>query len=301
MSELAPYVPEDFDEFWHEVVGEASSVKLDYHRSLSNDFDKPGFIVETINFATIGGRRLNGWFAYPEGARRRPAFVWVPPYGRESLLPNDYGTREGFASLSFNFFGHGAFYQEKYVPSRGYFSDGAESPYTWIYRQMFQDALIATRVLQAQVEVDEDRIGAMGMSQGAGMAIWLGAWSPIVKAVCADMPFLAGINETLMGNIYRYPMKELTDFIANLPVGEARVLNTVSYFDTINQATRCHVPTQVSLGQKDPASRPECVRAVFEALPEVKVLREYEGGHDWHTEMVANNASWLTNHLRITN
>ncbi|MFX4921939.1 acetylxylan esterase, partial [Acinetobacter baumannii] len=76
---------------------------------------------------------------------------------------------------------------------------------------MFQDATIAARVLQAQIEVDEDSIGAMGMSQGAGMSIWLGAWSPIVKAVCADMPFLAGINKTLTGSVYRYPLKELTD------------------------------------------------------------------------------------------
>lgn len=290
-------LPEDFEAFWHETVAEAFGVPLDYHRSLGNDFDLPGFEVQTLEFRGMGGRRLNGWIAYPPGARRLPSFVWLAPYGRESKLPDAYGTREGFTSLSFNFHGESPFHQEKYVTSRGYFAEGAESPESWVFRRMLQDAVIATRVLQAQVEADEDRIGAMGMSQGGGMSVWLGAWCPIIKAVCADMPFLANIWEQLTGNVYRYPLKELFDYMEELPVGEARVQNTVSYFDTVGQASVCHRPTQVSLGLKDPASRPENVRAVFDALPGSKELREYNWGHDWHPEMISNNRRWLLDHM----
>ncbi|MBC8064645.1 MAG: acetylxylan esterase [Chlorobia bacterium] len=292
MSELAPYVPEDFDSFWAQAMAEANSVRLDFHRSLKNDFDLTGFKVETIDFQGMTGR-VQGWFAYPEGARRLPSFIWVPPYGRESLLPDKYGTREGFASLSLNFHGHEAFHQEKYAIERGYFAEGADDPETWVFRRMFQDAVIATRVLQAQIEVDEDRIGAMGMSQGAGISIWLGAHCPIIGAVCADMPFLSGISHTIMKTVYRYPLKEVRDFMNEIPLGEARVLNTLSYFDTMNQATRCQVPTHVSLGLKDPACRPETVRATFDALPGKKKLVEYDWGHDWHPDMVESNRNWL--------
>jgi cephalosporin-C deacetylase-like acetyl esterase len=61
-------------------------------------------------------------------------------------------------------------------------------------------------VLEAQVEVDEERIGAAGMSQGAGMAIWLGTWCSIVKAICADMPFLGATWVSLVRGAYRYPL-----------------------------------------------------------------------------------------------
>lgn len=297
MTEYIPNLPEDFDDFWKETAAEATAVPLNFRRSLSNDFDAPGFKVETLQFSSVGGRVLSGWVAYPPGARRLPAFLWIPPYGRESVLPDSYGTREGFVSMSFNFFGHEAFHQEKYVPARGYFGEGAGSPYTWVFRRMFQDALIAAKVLQAQLEVDEDRVGSMGMSQGGGMSIWLGAWSPIVKAVCADMPFLAGMNQTLSRPVYRYPLKELLDFAENVPVGEAQVLNTVSYFDTINAATRCTRPTQVSLGLKDPAARPDAVRGVYNALPGQKALQIYDWGHDWHPDMIANNRNWLCDRL----
>lgn len=295
---FTPDPPEDFDEFWSVAKAEVAEAPLDYHRSLTNDFALDGFIVETLRFRGVRGEELHGWLAYPHGGRRLPSFVWVPPYGRESLLPNRYGTRDGFCSLSLNFFGHGAFYQEKYTPSRGYFAQGVDDPTTWIFRDMIQNAMMAARVLQAQTEADEDRIGAMGMSQGAGLSIALGAHSPVIKAVCADMPFLGGRHYILSRNAYRYPLKELIDFADSIPMGLDRVKYTLSYFDTLNQATRCTVPTHVSLGLKDPACRPESVEGVFEALATPrKVLRRYDVGHDWFPDMVENNRQWLLENL----
>jgi cephalosporin-C deacetylase len=200
--------------------------------------------------------------------------------------------------MSLNFHGESSFHQEAYKPARGYFAEGADSPETWIFRRMFMDAVIAARILQAQVEVDEDRIGAMGMSQGGGMAIWLGAWCPVIRAVCSDMPFLGGVDVPMLEKAYRYPLKELTEFMDRIPLGKERVANTLQYFDTAVQATRCRVPTQVSLGLKDPAVKPSQARHVYESLPGTKKLITYEGGHDWTPSMVENNRAWLVGNLR---
>ncbi len=300
MSEYAPYrpyVPEDMESFWLETASEAKSARLDYRRSMSNDFDLPGFRVERIEFLGMHEAQLHGWIAAPEGARKAPGFLWVPPYGRESLLPNEYGTREGLVSMSFNFFGHDAFHQETYRMERGYFSEGIEDPESFIFRTMFQNAYIAARVFQAQIEVDEDRIGVAGMSQGAGISIWLGAWCSIIKAVCADMPFFGAMNDTLRKQVYRYPLKEITDHADTIPLGIERVLHTVSYFDTLNQATFCKVPTHVSLGEKDPSCRPPVVESIYKALPGSKELHRYEIGHDWFPDMVPNNRNWLLANL----
>lgn len=290
--------PEDFGTFWAEVVEEANAASIDFRRSRTNEFDLPGFYVETLVFRGIDGQPRYGWIAYDPNVRRQPGFLWVPPYGRESKLPDSYGTRFGFTSMSFNLHGEGAFHQEKYDVGRGYFAAGAESPESWVFRRIIQDCILALRIFQLQPEVDEDRIGTMGMSQGGGLSVWLGAWCPIVKAVCADMPFLGNIGQTLSANVYRYPLKELVDYMETIPVGRERVLNTLSYFDTVHQALNCKVPTQVSLGLKDPACRPDTVRTVYEAVAGPKRLITYDWGHDWHPEMIENNRQWLLDNLR---
>ncbi|MBL8047948.1 MAG: acetylxylan esterase [Chthonomonas sp.] len=296
---MTPYVPEDFDQFWAEVVEEARAVPLDFRRSRRNDFVLDGFFVETIWFQSVQGRTVEGWLAIPRDGEVFPGFVWSPPYGRESLLPNRYGTRAGMVSLSLNFHGHGAFHQEKYTPTRGYFADGADDPNTWVFRRMFQDAFIAARVLEAQLEVDERQIAAMGMSQGAGLSLWLGAHCPIVRAVAADMPFLGAMPDALSRNAYRYPLKELIDYMETIPFGRERVLYTISYFDTMNQATRVRVPTLISRGLKDPACRPENVQAIYDAVPAAdKQLVTYDWGHDWHPDMVENNRDFVLRALK---
>lgn len=295
-----PYgIPVDFDEFWGSAVAEAKNAPLDYRRSVDPSHYESGHQIETFEFRGVGGERLHGWIAIPHHRIGRvPGFVWIPPYGRESLLPNQYGTREDMVSLSFNFHGLEAFHQESYIPARGYFAEGAEDPEKWIFRRMFQNAYMAVRILESLIEADEDRIGLMGMSQGAGIALWLSSWCPTVKVTCSDMPFLGGMSRTLGRSVYRYPLKELADFANQIPMGQVRLLHTLSYFDTFHQATRCKTPIQLSLGEKDPSVRPDTVLEMFELIPGPKRLIHYPGGHDWHEEMVQNNAEWFAEHLR---
>ena len=291
---FSPYVPEDFEQFWKQIAEEAASVPLSFRRRPAVGVTAAnGLRLDEIIFDSAEGHYVEGWIAYPNGARRLPSFLWIPPYGRESLLPNAYGTRQGMVSLSLNLHGESAFHQEKYETERGYFSDGALEPETWVFRRMIQHVLVALRVLQAQSEVDEDQIAAMGMSQGGGMSIWAAMVSPILKAVCADMPFLGAMRFALSRTAYRYPLKELVDLMEEEAMGRERVMHTLSYFDTVNCAVNAKLPVQVSYGLKDPAVRPETAQAIFDALPTQKRLVEYPGGHDWHEEMVETNLDWL--------
>ena len=311
MSLPQPYIPPGFDDFWFWTVREAESAPFDYDvgfepvrpEPTQTGQTDPGTItldheIKVFSFRGIKGETLRGWIAYPLHSRgSQPAFLWIPPYGRESVMPNQFGTRNGFVSLSFNFIGRDAFYQEKYSPKRGYFADGVLSKESWIFRGMFQNAVIALRVLADQPAVDSARMGTMGLSQGGGMSIWLGAWSERVKVVCADMPFLGAIRDTLMKSVYRYPLKELVDYAATVPNGQNRVIETLAYFDTMNQATRCAKPTLVSVGLKDPAVKPVQARAIYEALPGPKGLISYYWGHDWHRDMIETNRGWLERYL----
>lgn len=296
---LHPYPPDDLDEFWQAIQSEAESTPLDYVRRQAEHPAPQGLCVVRLDFRGVKGESLSGWLAHPcEISGRLPAFLWLPAYGRWSHLPDEYSTRPGMVSMSFNLHGLDAFHREEYTPSRGYFAEGIESPETWVMRKHAANTLLALRVLEAQSEADEGRIAVGGMSQGAGLAIWAGAWSRRVRCVVADMPFLSAMRYVFSMPVYRYPLKEITDFAGRIPLGMERAMHTLSYFDTVNLATRCTRPTQVSLGLRDPAVKPEAARAVYNALAtDDKRLIEYPGGHDWDPGMVERNLEWMNNHL----
>lgn len=293
MSICEPYLPEGFDEFWNTLASEAFIADLDYSRSGTQDYFRTGFKVETYTLKSISGMPLHGWLAYDPAGAPRPGFLWLPPYGRWSMTPNEYGTREGYASVSINYFGGGAFHEEAYSPHRGYFSEGVESPETWVFRRMIQDTILMCRMFLEQPEVESSKVSAMGLSQGGGMAIWLASVVPQIRCVVADFPFLSAMPWVLSQNVHRYPLRELFDWADHREGGKEEILNTIAYFDTVNVATRCRKATLLCSGLRDPAVKPEQVEAVYEALPGKKEIREIDYGHDWHPSMVQANKEWL--------
>ncbi|MFN8140033.1 MAG: acetylxylan esterase [Fimbriimonadales bacterium] len=299
---LLPYLPEDFDQFWDDVREEALTAKLDFSRTARNVQQLPNHRIDLLEFRGIHGETLHAWLAIPDNlSGRAPAFLWLPPYGRESSLPNEYTTREGMVSMSFNFHEYNAFYQTKYSPSEGYFAEGILAPHTWAFCGMTQNAIIAARVLEGQLEADEDRLAIAGLSQGGGMAIWTAANCPLIKCVVADLPFLSCMQHVFSKPIYRYPPKEITDFADTVPLGLARAKYTISYFDTVNLATKLKTPALLSYGLKDPACKPETVRAVYDAIQGRRRLIEYTGGHDWDPGMIKTNRDWMLETLNVSN
>lgn len=299
MSVFSPQYPDKFDAFWQETVDLAEHYALDFSvGNFVSDRSETHAVAE-YEFKSISGQKLFGWVAKPKAAEgESPGFLWLPPYSRWSMLPNEYGTRIGYSSISLNYFGESAFHQEVYKPERGYFADGAESPETWIFRRMIQDAILVSRIFAEQDFVDRNRIGAMGMSQGGGMSIWLGAVCPRIKAVVADMPFLGAMPWVLdLSKAFRYPLKELTDAMLVSEEHRQAIFDTLSYFDTVNLAGQCLKPTRVTLGLKDPAVKPDQARAVYAALPGQKEIQEIDWGHDWHPEMISGGLNWFNQYI----
>ncbi|MBS1707350.1 MAG: acetylxylan esterase [Armatimonadetes bacterium] len=291
-------LPAGFESFWHETTEEARSAPLDVSGPYPSSRDSATHRVEVLTYRGMGGCERHAWVAWPEV--EQGAFLWVPPYSRWSMKPNEYGTREGYVSLSPNLLGEDAFHDEVYTPARGYFAEGVGSPNTYILKRLYQDSLLALRALQALSGFDSEKTGSMGMSQGGGISVWLGAWSGLVGAVVADMPFLSEINKVLAEDrAFRYPMKELVDWREANADGPARLERTLSYYDTSSQAAFCHVPTLITLGLKDPAVKPFQAEAVFDALPGTKELVKMDWGHDWHPSMVDRNLDWLDRHLAV--
>ena len=300
MNLVQPNIPTDFKDFWDNNTQEALKHPVEYQKKES-DHPSDTHHIQIFQFNGIKNNTLNGWIAIPKDLpsfSKASAFIWLPHYGPSSVLPNKYGTRKDFISLSFNLHGKDPFNQDAYSKELGYFTHRVESKETWIFKEIFQNCCIATKILADLEEVEESKIASMGLSQGGGLAIWLGTWIPhLIKATCADLPFLAAITNTLEEKVFRYPTKEFIDYFAEDPTRKEKAYNTLNYYDTINIASQCKTPTLVSLGTKDPASKPYTVKSIYQSLPSTKKLVEYEWGHNWHPEMITNNLNWLNDYL----
>ncbi len=145
-----------------------------------------GADYEEVTFPTASGHHIvqGWWFLRPETTR---VVVGCTGYrGTKSELIG-IGTalwRAGFNVLLFDYFGHGA--------DRG-------APITLAYREL-QDFYAALAYVKARMPAA--RIGVIGFSMGASIAIMGSAHRPEVRAVVADSSF-ATHAEVVMHNVQR--------------------------------------------------------------------------------------------------
>jgi len=289
----APYAPPDFQTFWERIAWSHTSVPLNIERTHKTLDDTSTHRVDRISFVGGGGKRIHGWFGVPKD--EIPLFgglLCLPVYGWEAQPIDFNSTLPGFATLSLNLHGYPPDYIRDYEYGDGYMARGIESRDSYIFRDITITALRALDVLAEQVEVDNNRLVAGGMSQGGGLVFWLSALTNRLKAVYADMPFYADHREYFRRQV-RYPYKEIFDYIQTHPSTEVEIRQTLAYYDTLNFAPHTRCPVQVSYGKKDPKVRPIGVQSIYSALPEPKNLIVYENGHDWDPKMPENNLAWL--------
>jgi len=135
--------------------------------------------------------------------------------------------------------------------------------------------------LLARPEVDGDRIGAVGGSQGGGLAITIAAMRKEITAASISAPYLCGYMDAIE-LAHAYPFHEINDYLHTYPERRADVVRTIAYFDGISFADKIKCPVIVNIGLQDNVVPPETGYAVFNAIAsDNKNFYEYDGhGHD---------------------
>ncbi|TAK22057.1 MAG: acetylxylan esterase [Chloroflexota bacterium] len=293
--------PSDFDGFWNEahrdldLVPDAVFVERSSLRS-SDTID-----VFEVRFSSIGGARVFGWLARGREARsRRPGLVIFPGYGGSPGIPRAWA-KVGFVALQISPRGH-HLSDDRIAPGfPGLMTSGIDEPRDYVYRGVYCDAWRAVDVLAGRDDVDRDRVGVTGGSQGGALAMIAAAGRTPVAAVAADVPFLTAIRDALsLGN--SYPYEEVKDYLRVQPERRQAVLTTLDYIDTVNFADRVRASALLSVGLRDDICPPQTAYALFNALTCPKDIRVYaEGAHEGggYTHAVAKEA-WLRETLGAT-
>ena len=207
-----------------------------------------------------------------------PALLYLPGYGTRNLAPPTFLAQKGYTVLAINGRGNAI---EKGAPKSydDYLTEGIESPGTYVYHEIVEQALRGWWALAKREEVDPDRMGIVGVSEGGGLGLILATLEPQVRAVSADAPLLADFP--LSVRRARWPYQSLRQYLQGHPERAAQTATTLSYFDLSNFAPEVRCPSLLSVGFLDQVSLPTAVCGMYNLLGGRKEFHPFpEAGHE---------------------
>ena len=273
--------PGDIDAFWDDVLAETARIPLEpevVHDPLRSS---EAIDVYEVFFTSLDRVRIAGWYALPkQRAGRLPGLLQVPGYNMEPPIPKVWA-RKNYAALSVAPRGKLRSNRQFNPGYPGLLTYGMVDRNTYSYRGFYMDACRAVEFLLSREEVDGDRIGVTGHSQGGGLTVSTAALRPEIKAAAAGAPYLCGYMDAIELTD-AYPYQEIADYLRMNPGSREQVENTLAYFDGINLAHRINCPIIVSVGLQDSTCPPETGYAMFNAIASAdKKIYGYDGhGHD---------------------
>ncbi len=292
--------PSDFDAFWAGVLEQAATAPLAPDMVLDPLRTSDEVEVFEVFYTSIEHLRIAAWYCRPARRKgRTPAIMFLPGYQMDPPIPKDWA-RRGYSALSVAPRGK--------LRSLSRFNPGYPNllthnivdRHTYAYRGFYVDCWRGVDFLLSRPEVDPERIGVTGSSQGGGLTITAAAMRPEVRAAAAGAPYLCGYLDAIELT-HTYPYEEINDFLRAHPESRRAVEETVDYFDGINFADRIRCPIIVNIGLQDNVCPPETGYALFNRIAAAdKRLYAYDGhGHDagrsTHREVVHD---FFARHLR---
>ncbi|SDE12751.1 acetylxylan esterase [Glycomyces harbinensis] len=288
--------PGDFDDFWQATVAEARTFDLGVTvepvptRLTALD-------VFDVSFRGCGGDAVRAWLRLPKHRTGPlPGLVQFFGYGngRGHALRDLRWAAAGYAHLAVDARGQGhGDTPDNTVdgPSAGGFlTRGIASPETYYYRRVYTDAVRAVEALRSLEAVDPARVGAVGASQGGGIALAVAGLVPDLAALIVQAPFLCELDRAA-GLSREHPYALLAEHFATRRLEAPAALATLRYFDGVNHAKRARAPALLSTGLADGIAPPATVLPAFTAYagPKRIALWPYNG-HEAGGDLDEENA-----------
>ncbi len=285
--------PDDFDAFWEATLAEARAAARPAEFVRGSDPLFRTVAVHDVTFSGFAGDAIRGWLITPADAPGPlPCVVQFVGYGggRSTPLDHLHVATAGLAHFIMDTRGQGAGWSAGSTgdphpangPSvPGFLTRGIEDPRRYYYRRLITDAVCAVTAAGSHAAVDAERIAVSGASQGGGLALAAaGLCGDAVRALICDVPFLCNYRRALELTDAE-PYAELSRYLAVHRGSEARVLETLRYFDGLHFAPKVTAPSLLSVGLCDLICPPSTVFSVCNRIPAPRRIEVYRyNGHE---------------------
>lgn len=268
--------PVGFKEYWRHSLEELNGVVPDFSMVKNDSLSSGQRDAYIISFRSVGNVVIRGYYFVPSKAGRYPAILHLPGYGYGfENLQGFMDSKEDVAELALCVRGHGI--------SADVFNPGFDIPGIWgyklydkeeiAYRSIYLDCVRAVQFLCQRPEIDSNRIGVMGGSQGGGLTLATAGLLPEKLRACAYFdPFPCDIRDQI--RVRKICVEELQAYLKyyNHPCSFEKALEVQDFIDVKNFAGLIRAKTFYATGLMDD----DCPSRVgFGAYNEMKTEKEY--------------------------
>ena len=307
LDELRNYKPRltrtsRFTQFWSENVNQAQEQPLNVQTKPISYFSNKVKVSKVTFEGFIDKSPIVGRFIKStEHKDKDPTLVFFHGYGSSKGTVSDY---LGWIMLGFSVFSIDMRGQSGESPDRaeynygnitGHMTKGILNESSYYYRYAYMDCYRAIEYVLTREDID-GRIGVVGHSQGGGISLAMASLHKKIAIVMSSVPFLCNFGRAV--NVAETgPYLEILNYLKTHPDDEYRIMETLSYFDTMNLAPDIKPTTLISVGLVDTTCPPSTIFATYNHVGTVqKDLAIYPGmGHEELNIYIEKKMRWTAN------
>ncbi|MDD3154834.1 MAG: alpha/beta fold hydrolase [Victivallaceae bacterium] len=270
--------PADFDEYWQRALDELDA------RPPEVTFAPARFgnstLIETgeLFFTGVGGSRIFCKMARPRRSADRTGGAVLKFHGY-SGDSGDYAGLVGIAAhgltvLAMDCRGQGGRSEDLASVKGSTFHDFIlrgmdDSPDKLYFRNVFLDCAEAARILRTLPDVDGERIGVCGGSQGGGLTLACAALAPFVKCAAPIFPFLCDYQRVWEMDQAKAAYQDITYYFRHfdpLHEREKELFTRLGYIDVQHLAPRITAKVLMQTGLMDTVCPPSTQYAAYNKI-----------------------------------
>lgn len=269
--------PADFDAFWDNALAELQAVDPAPVLERTDAISPRQAEAFDLWFTGVGGARIYAKYIRPKNATQpHPAVLQFHGYTGNSGEWQDKLNlvSEGFAVAALDCRGQGGRSEDntpvKGNTHHGHFIRGLDdSPEKLLFRSIFLDTAQLARVVMSFEEVDGNRVGTQGGSQGGALSVACAALVPQIKRCVSIFPFLSDYRRVWEMDLAKDAYAELKTYFRFFDPRHERedeIFNRLGYIDVKNLAPRVKAESLLGLSLMDTICPPSTQFAIYNNL-----------------------------------
>lgn len=277
--------PEDIDAYWGAAIAEMRAVDPQTELTPS-EFQSPFAECFDLYFTGVRGARIHAKYLRPRNADKpHPAILQFHGYKGNS---GDWSDKlayvaSGYSVAALDCRGQGGLSEDtggvRGTTLRGHIVRGLDdSPENLLFRQVFLDAAQLAGIVMSMPEVDADRVGAMGRSQGGALTLACASLAPRIRKLAPVSPFLSDYKRVWQMDLSERAYEDLCAYFRlfdPLHQREDAIFNTLGYIDIQNIANRIRGEVLMGTSLMDTICPPSTQFAVYNKIVAPKEIAVY--------------------------